>query len=1395
MKSSNHYGREPEPQYTYQPTMPTPATEVPNPTTRIRGVVKEIWVACLISSIPLIAFSALLLGLVFHYQVTPKSPNSPSFQSAASTDPNVIYVDFPATTLIIVASWSSTMAPLILPFLLTLVSFPVSRTLIQASQSNDRTKQPTPRQYALILRIMSNASLSALWSCITYLFTSKRKRAPMTQPLTFMTWMLALASLLSMLVFAADTWLHFVTKTVLLTQFSPTTFDSGSFMFNENCTNINTTFKGGCTLNSAAANTFLINSEPSLELLANVSSTNMVQQVADSTGRSYAFVGLRQANQNANLDYTATSFGASSQCQVVTNHCISEDGIIGPQASYKCDFGPVQGVIPTTLVNAMVLTYFTDSSMKKNSSSLVSLPNPYYFTAIVSVNQNLGRNPNRGLIDDPDIASGLHGSTLFALLCSTKVLDWKYTSINGSVTSFSYSPSNASTTNIVMGTQGYTHVGDSYVLQQTSLDVWQSDTAQEVADRFAETYSRTVMGAIGGALLSAPAEEAQSRSSKLVAKIPKGPLACLLVANLLLVILGLFLTVRAFLASSSDVGDVQARLGIAALVAAHFEADKGEAAVEKIDHMFQERNGGDGPRIQKDHRVVIGCLCCYMLSRMQGVLRSSDTRQASAMANALTLSSAAVAGGSFEQQGSIDWVQIAKMSVTLPISILARVATADVSPLTIVVGQEMSSLFRLSTTGHERLNKALGELKSFSAIGDAIWFGFGIKHIVRVLAETNKGLACLTLCGCLSEIHPPKACAEILIRLASVCDAPDDLRPSSSQWINLVEACSGTLKSTTFACIAEQFMAFHQPYFVEEYRDEAEDIARALLAVARVSSGVLSSVTLAGGRSCGWIAAIGFYFLGLEIEIRSADNASVYKSTTSDDSIRILVIYGTAQSSKQVQVNSTGYFINSLDNLILSYEQRFDSVMSGTIHWSNCLSTTFGDSFGKLLKAKENFGQLIGAAALAFKGLTNSVPSSNFDCSDWNKWFGFQQSQYGVGFAHSVTSLFPELMPLRPYICLDMNTSIDDSVKAYSQAYKNLARVCQCCDCNQNDLNARSCCLPMLAETIIFLTWNVSALRIHADLKPYHSGLMFIYQINAGETMNDSSFGERYGVGRHREACRGSISQLVQLLDLASIYHTAQFLFTNNLYPLQVCKAFSATSVGGICIYFNILREVSDRPENAMILHVAPGVIQTKAGRKYSFITDRTGPRPDGLLGFDWPDNLSYQRDVQYRIDYQASITETLGGSISIPILSMDTGSSDLNVKLFVEESTSGLLVDLHFLSSAGDCRVGVYTMLKEIIEKSGLVYCTHRHCARMDQINCDISVIDGEGSVPQNLQPRIYLRRLAGNPLARCVGLFVNREWMDVPILRQGECIPCCIRTAAEMRYEHRESPSYVIL
>lgn len=392
---------------------------------------------------------------------------------------------------------------------------------------------------------------------------------------------------------------------MIITQYESKGFDNASFSLSENFTNLSTPYTGGCTLNPAASTVLLLNSEPALQLLANISDTAMVRQATHSDGRKYAYVGLPMTESNAGMDYRATSFGVQTQCRPITSHCIDEErDITGPGATYNCDFGAMQGRIQTSSIDTMVMTYFSNSTLSSNNTVLTPLANPYYFGAVLSVNQNIGSH--RDLVDDPEIINGLHGSTLFALLCNATVLDFEYTSVNGSVTYFSGTTSNSSTTGIVMSTQGYTFVGDSYIIPRTSLEVWQSHTAQEVADKFAYTYSQTALAAIGGALVPGPAVEAQLRSSMLVAEVPKIPLACLLLANLLLVLLGILLTIVAFFALSDDVGDVQARLSIAALVAPLLEPTRGEDAVEQIDQQFQELNGIDGPRVGIERTALGG---------------------------------------------------------------------------------------------------------------------------------------------------------------------------------------------------------------------------------------------------------------------------------------------------------------------------------------------------------------------------------------------------------------------------------------------------------------------------------------------------------------------------------------------------------------------------------------------------------------------------------------------------------------------------------------------------------------------------------------------------------------------------------------------------------------------
>jgi len=277
----------------------------------------------------------------------------------------------------------------------------------------------------------------------------------------------------------------------------------------------------------------------------------------------------------------------------VTSKCIDPNSVSGPGAPFNCPFA-FQGAISTTYENALLMAYFTDSSGSDNATEFGGIGNPYYFAAVASVNQNVGRMP--ALQNDPELASGLHGSTIFVLFCNATVYDLEYTSVNNTITRFITRPSNASTVNIIQGSQQYTYVGDPNLLQASSIAGF-SNTSQEVADQFALAYSQTALGAASGAFTPQPAIESQLRTDMLVARVPKAPLVCLLLSNLLLAALGIVLTIIAFFAVRGETGELQARLSIPALVAAQFEENRAQEGVESVEDLFDKRKGVRGPRI------------------------------------------------------------------------------------------------------------------------------------------------------------------------------------------------------------------------------------------------------------------------------------------------------------------------------------------------------------------------------------------------------------------------------------------------------------------------------------------------------------------------------------------------------------------------------------------------------------------------------------------------------------------------------------------------------------------------------------------------------------------------------------------------------------------------------
>ncbi len=740
----------------------------------------------------------------------------------------------------------------------------------------------------------------------------------------------------------------------------------------------------------------------------------------------------------------------------------------------------------------------------------------------------------------------------------------------------------------------------------------------------------------------------------------------------------------------------------------------------------------------------------------------------------------------FTQQGSLDWISLAQTTISFPMSVLARLAAADIAPHTVVVGQRISSSFVLSARGTERLTDALNRLPSCSSIGNVIWFGFGIRHIVREIAQTAPGMTLLALCGALAELHTPMACASILMKLAEVCGAPAEQRPSSQQWINMVEACSGILRPTTFGCIVGQFMAFCPR---QHHRaGEPESVARALHALALLSSNELDSITLVGDAPCGWIAAFGYFFLGLDVEIKTADGILCYRSAADEGHVRVFIIYDKAGRSNinWLQVSRKAYRIKTIDG-IFSHGNRFDFAMSGSVPWEKCITEAFGTRAVRLLgEARVEFGNLIGCAARVFQGLAQAEPSRYFQRRDFQTWFGFQTGQSGLGFVESAISWFPELAVLRDHIHPGQRGSVDDALGAYTKTASRLSRLCRCNDCYRSSLKFSGqgpYCFVLLAETIVVLAWTLSGMKLDADLKPYRAGLRFLYQLH------DEGCGPEYGTGYRSQARLFTdtprIMALTRHLGPASVYHTAQFLFTTSLHAQTTCTAFTAAAVGGICFHFGLLREVSDAPERAAILHIMPGSIATPEGRRYAHVIDKTKPNPYGTLALDWRERKNMEHfsttpgfDLSY-FGQPPSMCHSVG-----PELSEETGSNDLEASLVVEETPQALLVDLYFSGSRGFCRVGVYNMLMRVIGSSGRVHCSQRGCAALEELPDNIWIVDGEGRMPpleQSSQHRaVYIRRLTGNPLARCVGLLVGPAQSTADtILRRRECIPCCVRAA----------------
>jgi hypothetical protein len=155
---------EPQSQSSMSVNPPLPPPRLWSPATGL------IFVSVFMISAPLTVFTAFLIGIVFKYRLQPIESSSPSYLSDLNPQYNqsgIYYVEFSATKLVVLASVSSTVAPLLASFFMTLVSYPIAGRILSRSNGKQLAELPTPSQLGLLIVTLSGGP-GPLWQWLKY---------------------------------------------------------------------------------------------------------------------------------------------------------------------------------------------------------------------------------------------------------------------------------------------------------------------------------------------------------------------------------------------------------------------------------------------------------------------------------------------------------------------------------------------------------------------------------------------------------------------------------------------------------------------------------------------------------------------------------------------------------------------------------------------------------------------------------------------------------------------------------------------------------------------------------------------------------------------------------------------------------------------------------------------------------------------------------------------------------------------------------------------------------------------------------------------------------------------------------------------------------------------------
>ncbi|KAF2794006.1 hypothetical protein K505DRAFT_325045 [Melanomma pulvis-pyrius CBS 109.77] len=207
---------------------------------------RKIIFTCGLVLLPMLAFTLTIVGLVFSHSIKQGSdcahedlcpPSIPTNFTSGHNNLNY-YVDFSATQLTFLASLSSTISFSLVSVLMALYAYSIASELLRMSQTQDQHGDlPTPYQTSMLVRVL-NAELLSLWELgaveglrAVFKMRISTWRSDLKAPRLLRRTLVVFVSCLvaSLLIQAADTYLHISTTAISMIRRSPETADTYLF--------------------------------------------------------------------------------------------------------------------------------------------------------------------------------------------------------------------------------------------------------------------------------------------------------------------------------------------------------------------------------------------------------------------------------------------------------------------------------------------------------------------------------------------------------------------------------------------------------------------------------------------------------------------------------------------------------------------------------------------------------------------------------------------------------------------------------------------------------------------------------------------------------------------------------------------------------------------------------------------------------------------------------------------------------------------------------------------------------------------------------------------------------------------------------------------------------------